>query len=211
MMDRRSFFRAAGATALVGGTGAVLAPSASAYVPRTQGERIKPTTWQQQYTTYWCGPAAARMAISARTTALPSQQALATAMRTTANAGTSFDWMRLGLTANVPGAVYTGQWMGNEWATATDVTNLWNRATKNVDDGYATVCNWVVNAWQYPYWGGNAGRIYHYVTVDGYDTRYRTLRISDPAGSTLSSGLPARYWLKVADVASYCAGRGYFW
>lgn len=179
MLDRRSFFRAAGATALVGGTGAVLAPSASAYVPRTQGERIKPTTWQQQYTTYWCGPAAARMAISARTTALPSQQALATAMRTTANAGTSFDWMRLGLTANVPGAVYTGQWMGNEWATATDVTNLWNRATKNVDDGY--------------------------------DTRYRTLRISDPAGSTLSSGLPARYWLKVADVASYCEGRGYFW
>lgn len=36
-------------------------------------------------------------------------------------------------------------------------------------------------------------------------------RTSDPAGSTLSASLPSHHWLSVEQVATYCAGRGYFW
>lgn len=42
-------------------------------------------------------------------------------------------------------------------------------------------------------------------------TTYRTLRVADPAGSTLSGSLPSHHWLGVDQVATYCAGRGYFW
>lgn len=210
MIDRRTLLRSAGASVVLLGTGAAVAPAASAYTPRTKGEKIEPTTWQQQVTTYWCGPAAARIAVSARNSTPPSQQTLASALGTTTG-GTNFGNMAPVLTRYVPNANYTAQWIDSWTATTTQVNTLWDRATKNVDDGYATVCNWIVLPGQYPTWGGNRGTIYHYVTIDGYDTRYRTLRISDPAGATLSSSLPSRYWLPVARVANYCAGRGYFW
>lgn len=210
MTDRRTFLRTAAASAVLLGTGTALAPSAGAYTPRTTGEKVLRTTWQQQVTTYYCGPAAARIAVSARTSSLPSQQSLASALSTT-TAGTDFGRMAPALSRVVPGSRYSGQWMAGSTATSAQVTALWDRATQNIDAGYATVCNWIVLPWQYPAWGGNSASIYHYVAIDGYDTRYRTLRIADPAGATLSTSLPARYWLSAADVAGYCAGRGYFW
>ena len=209
MLTRRTLLRTLGAGTALIGTGALVAP-ASAYTPRTRGEKIEPTTWQQQVTQYYCGPAAARIAVSARDSTPPSQGTLASALGTTTN-GTNFGSMAPVLSRFVPNAVYRAEWMGSMTATTAQGNLLWDRATKNVDDGYATVCNWIVLPGQYPKWGGNRGTIYHYVTIDGYDTRYRTLRISDPAGSTLSSSLPHRYWLPAQSVANYCAGRGYFW
>lgn len=60
MLTRRTLLRTLGAGTALVGTGALVAP-ASAYTPRTRGEKIEPTTWQQQVTQYYCGPAAARM------------------------------------------------------------------------------------------------------------------------------------------------------
>ncbi|MFC7374066.1 C39 family peptidase [Brachybacterium sp. GCM10030268] len=202
--DRRTFFRTLGVTALAGLGATTLAPSASA-----AGESLLPTTYLQQPNFFYCGPTAVWIALSAKVQP-PSLDTLAAELGTT-SAGTNFGAISPVLTNRLPGAVYRDQWMAGTGASEADASLLWDRAVTNVDAGYATVCNWWVLAGQYPSWGGNASDIFHFVTIDGYDTEYRTLRVADPAGATLVSGLPAHHWLTPQQVAGYCAGRGYFW
>lgn len=206
--DRRGFLRAVGLTALAGaGTATALgvsSPSASA-----AGQTVLSTTYLQQPNTYYCGPTAVSIALSAQVTP-PDLGTLGAELGTTPG-GTNFGAVSPVLTARIPGATYHDQWMASTTASAADADLLWDRATANVDSGHATVCNWWIMPGAYPNWGGNAHEIYHFVTVDGYDADQRTLRVADPAGTTLSASLPDHHWLPVQDVASYCAGRGYFW
>lgn len=206
-LDRRNFLRTTGLGALALGSGlAVGATGANAAEPKEL-----PTVWQQQIEFYFCGPTAAAIAISAKGEA-PSQQDLAAQLGTAPDTGTNFGAMAPVLTDHLPGATYREHNMiGQDTANDADADLLWERATKNVDGGFATVCNWVVVPGDYPNWGGNQSTIYHFTTIDGYDPDARTLRISDPAGATLSPDLPHQYWLPVKQVAIYCAGRGYFW
>lgn len=203
MLDRRHFIRAAGATAVGGGLALLTTPAAFA------AEETLPTTYQQQPNFFYCGPTACAIAISAKADP-PSLDTLASELGTS-DAGTNFGSISPVLTNRVPGATYRDQWMDNTSATQADADLLWERATTNVDDGYATVCNWWVMPGEYPDWGGNTSEIFHFVTCDGYDPDKKTLRIADPAGSTLSPDLPSHHWLTAQQVATYCAGRGYFW
>lgn len=206
--DRRTVLRAAGLTIpalAAAGIGAI----AGAPAARADAETLLPTTYQQQPTFFYCGPTAVAIALSAKISP-PGLDALAAELGTT-EAGTNFGAISLVLTAHLPGATYRDQWMAGSAASAADADLLWSRATANVDSGYATVCNWWVGAGEYPDWGGNTSEIFHFVTIDGYDSEHRTLRIADPAGTTLTAGLPSHHWLTPQHVATYCAGRGYFW
>lgn len=202
--DRRTFFTALGVTALAGAGTLTLTPRASA-----AGEVVLPTTHLQQPNFYYCGPSAVSIALSAKV-APPSLDTLAAELGTSNN-GTNFGAVSPVLTNRLPGATYRDQWMAGTSASDAETNLLWDRAVANVDSGFATVCNWWVVAWEYPNWGGNASDIFHFVTVDGYSAENRTLRVADPAGTTLSAELPTHHWLPVAQVATYCAGRGYFW
>ncbi|GAA1314577.1 C39 family peptidase [Brachybacterium tyrofermentans] len=202
--DRRTFFRAVGLTAAAGLGTAALAPAATA-----AGETVLPTTYREQPNFFYCGPTAVSIALSAKVTP-PSLDTLAAELGTTDN-GTNFGSVSPVLTNRLAGATYRDQWMAGTSASDADADLLWDRATTNVDDGFATVCNWWVVAGDYPNWGGNTSDIYHFVTIDGYDADARTLRVADPAGSTLTASLPSHHWLSPKQVATYCAGRGYFW
>lgn len=202
--DRRTFLRTVGVGAAAGLGALTLAPRASA-----ADERVLPTTYREQPTFYYCGPTAVSIALSAKVTP-PGLDTLAAELGTSA-AGTNFGAISPVLTARLPGATYRDQWMEGSSATQADADLLWSRARANVDTGYATVCNWWVVAGEYPDWGGNTSDIFHFVTIDGYRTEGRMLRIADPAGATLSPSLPSHHWLGVEQVATYCAGRGYFW
>ena len=201
--DRRTFLKTLGVTAAAGLATLAVAPRASA------AQTVLPTTYQQQPNFFYCGPTAVAIALSAKVQP-PSLDTLAAELATTDN-GTNFGAVSPVLTARLPGATYRDQLMEGTSASQADADLLWERATTNVDDGFATVCNWWVVAGEYPNWGGNIGDIFHFVTIYGYDAANRTLRIADPAGSTLSASLPSHHWLSVEQVATYCAGRGYFW
>ena len=202
--DRRTFLKTVGVSAAAGLGALAITPRAEA-----AGAVVLPTQYQQQPNFFYCGPTAVAIALSAKVQP-PSLDTLAAELGTTNN-GTNFGAVSPVLTARLPGATYHDQWMDGTTASPADADLLWERATANVDDGFATVCNWWVVAWEYPNWGGNSGDIFHFVTIDGYDASNRTLRVADPAGSTLSSALPSHHWLSVQQVATYCAGRGYFW
>lgn len=202
--DRRTFFKALGVTAVAGLGTLSIAPRASA-----AGDVVLPTDYLEQPNFFYCGPTAVSIALSAKVQP-PSLDTLAAELNTN-DAGTNFGAVSPVLTARLADASYTDHWMESTSSTPAEADLLWDRAVENVDAGYATVCNWWVVAGEYPNWGGNTSDIYHFVTVDGYNAEDRTLRVADPAGSTLSASLPSHHWLGVEQVATYCAGRGYFW
>lgn len=202
--DRRTFLKTLGVTAAAGLGTLTIAPRASA----SDGV-VLPTTYLQQPNFFYCGPTAVSIALSAKVQP-PSLDTLAAELATT-DAGTNFGAVSPVLTARLAEATYRDHWIEGTAGSAAETDLLWERAVTNVDTGYATVCNWWVVAGEYPNWGGNASDIFHFVTVDGYNADERTLRVADPAGSTLSGTLPSHHWLPVGQVATYCAGRGYFW
>lgn len=205
-LGRRGFLRAAGIGALALGT-----PLAFTTPAMAAGKKELKTTWQQQSTGYYCGPTAAAIAISAKATP-PSQDALAKEIGTSSQVGSGRLEVAAAMTRHTPGATYRDHDMtGSQTATKADADLLWKRATKNVDDGYATLCNWLILPGQYPDWGGNKGEIGHFVVIDGYDSAAHKLRIADPAGVVLSQSLPHYHWLSAQQVANFCAARGYAW
>ncbi|PWH07709.1 hypothetical protein DEO23_03565 [Brachybacterium endophyticum] len=207
MLDRRTFLRTTGLSALALGAGTTLLPAATATA--AAGETLLPTTWQQQSTLYWCGPTAVAIALSARGEA-PTPDSLAGELGTTDD-GTTFGAISPVLNAHTPDKTYTDHFMESMTATKEDADLLWQRATNNADNGFATVVNWWVLPGEYPGWGGNDKDVQHFLTIDGYNADEGTLRIADPAGATLSDSLPQRQWLSAQQVATFCAGRGYFW
>lgn len=199
MLNRRTFIRTLTATA-VAGTGAVTLAA-----PAMAAEHALTVDWMAQTTAFWCGPTAAHMAISAKVNPAPSPQTLAGQLGTN-ESGTSFGAMAAVLTKNIPGSTYREQWLAGNDATAAEKTEFFDRVKKNIDSGFATVCNWIVPPGHYPNGYQNSGTIYHFVAVTGYDDD-RRVRISDSANFDGKG----TYWVASDAVATLSAGRGYFW
>ena len=88
-----------------------------------------------------------------------------------------------------------------------DTRRLWDNVVEDVDGGYAIVAYVYAPAHQYPY-HDVAYPLEHYFVVDGYDTSYGTVRISDPANFNGRS----RFWITVDQLAYLIAGTpGYAW
>jgi hypothetical protein len=169
----------------------------------TQTLRSLSIQFQYQQTGYWCGPAATRMALSARTSSLPSQQQLANELPTTTN-GT--DWIGQ-VTRVLNNRLNTGYYetkeMPNDPPTQTQRNLLWHDIQYDIDRGYAIVANIVAPANNHPPGYPNY-TIWHYFTVIGYDTSDSTVLIADPAGFG-----PATYWLTFNQLATLIPPKGY--
>ncbi|GAB3874176.1 C39 family peptidase [Terrabacter terrigena] len=171
------------------------------------GEHYVPTPYSAQPNGYYCGPTSVHMALALRGVS-PGITALARELGTTTE-GTGPTPIVAAALRSHTGAPYETTvipWNGGA-ISSTDIDRLWRNVVTDVDGGYAVVAYVYAPAHQYPY-HDVAHPIEHYFVVDGYDTRYRTVRISDPADFDGRG----RYWIPVDRLAYLVAGTpGYAW
>ncbi|MDQ7911002.1 C39 family peptidase [Phytohabitans sp. ZYX-F-186] len=159
-------------------------------------------TYQGQPNSYWCGPAATRIALSARRL-LPSQDALAAQLNTTINGTDSAEDTTRVLNNLTKSGFYRTREIPGEVATPAEMDRLQADAVRAISNGYAIVANVVGGATiadgrQLDWPGG------HYITVVGYADEGRILKIADPANPTVSS-----YSIGTIEMANWIAQRGY--
>jgi hypothetical protein len=183
----------------------VRAMAAPAHVDGVErAEAVLAIQYQVQQTGYWCGPAATRIALSAKTGNLPSQQQLANELPTTTN-GT--DWIGQ-VTRVLNNRLGTGWYetkeMPNDPPTQAQRDLLWRDIVLDINNGWAIVANIVAPANNHPPGYPNY-TIYHYFTVIGYDSSDMTVKIADPA----SFGGNQIYWLTFNQLATLIPPKGY--
>jgi hypothetical protein len=162
-----------------------------------------PYQFQLQTTYYYCGPAATRIAATARGLQ-PSQDDVAGALGTTVNGTNSaFDVARVlnGMTGT---SFYHATSIPGQAATPPEMDQLQADIVHAVSNGYAVVANimgtaWDTNGQAHSYDGG------HYLTVVGYTDQGRTALIADPADVNGDG----TYWMTTINLANWSATRGY--
>lgn len=160
------------------------------------------TDYQAQQTGYWCGPAAARHALTALGMH-PSQASLASLLNTDGGGTDSVNNIAHGLNHYTNG--YKAVLTPSDPMSKAVRHRFWDRIRHSIDNGRPVVVNILVYA------GSDAApshypnkTIYHYVTISGYDTEgYNKVRVVDSA-----FGKP-RYWLEFRDMARLVAQKGY--
>ncbi|QKW07203.1 C39 family peptidase [Streptomyces sp. NA04227] len=171
---------------------------------RAEGTRTLEIDYQVQETGWWCGPAATRIALSART-APPSQADLAAQLGTT-EAGTDHIGQVTGvLNQNLGTGWYETKEIPNDPPTQEQKDLLWQDIVTDIDNNYPLVANIVAPPGNQPPGYPSDETIYHYFTVIGYDDVNRTVLIADPA----SFGGNQIYWLSFDQLASLIATKGY--
>lgn len=163
--------------------------------------------YQAQRTSYWCAPAAARIALSSKADKLPDQSALASAFGTTDNGTDHISQVVDGLNKQLAG---TGtHYVTRDWAdhpmTPAMSEQLWSDTVRNIDSGKAMVANIVAPPGNQPPGYPKSETIYHYVTIVGYNAEKKTVHISDPARFSGGEG----YWLSLDKATSLIKPRGY--
>jgi hypothetical protein len=163
--------------------------------------------YQAQTTSYWCAPAAARIALSSKVKKLPTQAALATELGTTAGGTDSILEVVDGLNRLLAG---TGtQYVTRDWSnhpmTPAMTQQLWSDTVRDVDDGKAMVANIVAAPDNRPHHYPAGQTFYHYVTIVGYNSANQTVHVSDPGRF---NGIED-YWLSLNQMASLIQPKGY--
>ncbi|MFD7620816.1 C39 family peptidase [Streptomyces sp. NPDC059802] len=160
--------------------------------------------YQVQETGYWCGPAATRIALSARI-APPGQADLARQLGTT-EAGTDHISQVTGvLNANLGTGWYETKEMPNDPPTQAQRDLLWNDIVLDIDNNYPLVTNIVAPPGNQPPGYPSDQTIYHYFTVIGYDDANRTVLVADPASFSGNQ----IYWLSFDQLATLIPPKGY--
>ncbi|WP_298181262.1 C39 family peptidase [Saccharomonospora sp.] len=178
------------------------APPVSASHVHAAGEVILDIDYQVQETGYWCGPAATRIALSAR--GIYRSQADLAAELGTHVGGT--DWIGQ-VTGVLNGYVgwYETKEMPNDPPTQAQKDLLWRDIVLNINNNYPIVANIVAPPGNQPPGYPPDQTIYHYFTVIGYNDIDRTVLIADPA----SFGGNQIYWLTFDHLASLIPPKGY--
>ena len=132
----------AGTKYVVPAPGFVQAMAAPANVDGVErAEAVLNVQYQVQQTGYWCGPAATRIAISARTSNVPSQGTLASQLGTTTN-GTDWIGQVTGvLNRDLGSGWYETKEMPNDPPTQAQRDLLWRDIVLDINNGYAIVAN----------------------------------------------------------------------
>lgn len=170
--------------------------------PAAPSWKVLDIDYQVQSTGYWCGPAATRIALSARMNP-PTQATLASQLGTTVN-GT--DWIGQ-VTATLNGYVgqrYATTEMPNDPPTQAQRDKLWGDIVLSIDNNYPVVANIVAPANNHPPGYPNY-TIYHYFAVIGYNPDTSQVYIADSAnfeGNQL-------YWLSFNQLATLIPPKGY--
>ncbi|MEU6731689.1 C39 family peptidase [Streptomyces physcomitrii] len=171
---------------------------------RTAGAHTIDVDYQVQETGWWCGPAATRIALSARI-APPSQGDLAAQLGTTENGTDHISQVTGVLNANLGTGWYETKEMPNDPPSQAQKDLLWSDIVTDVDNNYPIVANIVAPPGNQPPGYPSDQTIYHYFTVIGYDDANRTVLIADPA----SFGGNQIYWLSFDQLASLIPPKGY--
>jgi hypothetical protein len=178
-------------------------PAATPAAPPPPNQAQVPYQFQLQTTYYYCGPAATRIAATARGLQ-PSQDDVAAALGTTVNGTNSaFDVARVlnGMTGT---SFYGATSIPGQAATPAEMDQLQADIVHAVSNGYAVVANiigtaWDANSQSHSYDGG------HYLTVVGYSDQGRMALIADPADVNGDG----TYWMTTINLANWSATRGY--
>lgn len=177
-------------------------PKAPSAPPKAPATKLLDVDYQAQINFYYCGPAATRIALTARGVRY-SQDAVAVRLNTTVNGTDSAQDTTRVLNALTTGHVYRTRWIQGGSATPGQITRLQADVVKSISGGYALVANIAGSAvdtaggW-HSFPGG------HYVAVTGYRNSGRMVQIADPADPG-----NATYWMSTADLANWMATRGY--
>lgn len=165
--------------------------------------RVLSVDYQVQQTGYWCGPAATRIALSART-APPSQATLAAELGTTTN-GTDWIGQITAVLNNRLGARrYKTTEMPHDPPTQSERDRLWADIRLSIDNNYPVVTNIVAPPSNHPP-GYPDEVIYHYFAVIGYNPSTMQVYISDSA----NFGGNQHYWLSFNQLATLIPPKGY--
>ncbi|GAA0571106.1 C39 family peptidase [Actinomadura livida] len=171
---------------------------------RTRTVRTLEIDYQVQETGYWCGPAATRIALSARI-APPNQATLAAELGTTQNGTDHISQVTWVLNARLGTGWYETKEMPNDPPTQAQRDLLWRDVVLDIDNNYPIVANIVAPPGNQPPGYPPNQTIYHYFTVIGYDDAQRTVLIADPA----SFGGYQIYWLSFNQLATLIPPKGY--
>ncbi|RCG24699.1 hypothetical protein DTL70_10125 [Streptomyces diacarni] len=176
---------------------------------RTEGARTKASKtldveYQVQDTGYWCGPAATRIALSART-APPSQADLAAQLGTDENGTDHIGQVTTVLNSNLGTDWYKTTEMPNDPPTQEQKDQLWADVVRGIDNNFPLVTNIVAPPGNQPPGYPSDQTIYHYFTVIGYDDANGSVLIADPA----NFGGNQIYWLSFDQLASLVPPKGY--
>jgi hypothetical protein len=181
-------------------------PGTRAHVPavHTRNANTLTVDYQVQQTSYWCGPAATRIALSARI-GPPSQADLAAQLGTTQNGTDHIGQVTRVLNANLGTGWYETKEMPNDPPTQAQRDLLWRDVVLDIDNNYPIVANIVAVPGNQPPGYPPDQTIYHYFTVIGYDDANQTVLIADPA----SFGGNQIYWLSFDQLATLIPPKGY--
>jgi hypothetical protein len=166
-------------------------------------ERILEHDYQVQETGYWCGPAAARVALSARM-APPTQQALANQLPTTTNGTDWIGQVTRTLNARLGGSYYATTEMPSDPPTAAQRERLWGDVRASIDANFPIVANIVAPPGNQPPGYPASQTIYHYFAVVGYNAKTRAIYVADSAAFS-----EKHYWLSFDQLATLIPPKGY--
>ncbi|MEV4732272.1 C39 family peptidase [Saccharopolyspora sp. NPDC049426] len=166
-----------------------------------------PVNYAAQLTGYWCGPAATRIAMSSKTGDLPSQAELAKELRTTENGTDHVGQVADGLNKLLAptGTHYVAKDLSSRQVSPEMTNELWDDTVRNIDSGKAMVANIVAPPGNQPPGYPSSQTIYHYVSVVGYDSDKKNVKIADPANFSGNK----EYWLSLDQLTSLVQPRGY--
>ncbi|WP_181767732.1 C39 family peptidase [Streptomyces albidus (ex Kaewkla and Franco 2022)] len=170
----------------------------------TKAAKTLEVDYQVQETGYWCGPAATRIALSARMGA-PSQADLAAQLGTTENGTDDISQVTSVLNANLGTGWYESKYMPDDPPSQAQKDLLWQDVVGDIDNNYPLVTNIVAPPGNQPPGYPSDQTIYHYFTVIGYDDANRTVLIADPASFSGNQ----IYWLTFDQLASLIPPKGY--
>jgi hypothetical protein len=171
--------------------------------PEAPVERILDYDYQVQQTGYWCGPAATRVALSARMTP-PTQGELANQLPTTTNGTDWIGQVTRTLNDRLGGSYYVTTEMPNDPPTAAQRERLWQDVIASIDANFPIVANIVAPPGNQPPGYPANQTIWHYFAVVGYNTEKREVYIADSASFSLK-----QYWLSFDQLATLIPPKGY--
>ena len=170
----------------------------------TKASKTLEVEYQVQETGYWCGPAATRIALSARI-APPSQADLAAQLGTTENGTDDISQVTGVLNANLGSSDYESKYMPDDPPSQEQKDLLWQDITADIDSNLPLVTNIVAPPGNQPPGYPPDQTIYHYFTVIGYDDANGSVLIADPASFSGNQ----IYWLSFDQLASLIPPKGY--
>lgn len=161
-----------------------------------------PVKYQEQPNYYWCGPAAARNALSATGHDI-NMASLARTMGTTEAGTNSANDITAALNKVTGSHEYRTTELSSPTVTAKQADTLKRDIVTTIDDRRAVVANVAGTATDtdgatHSYEGG------HYIAVHGYRDNGRQVEVADSADPNT-----AHYWIDAADLAGWIATRGY--